>query len=147
MPYSLKKQWLQYLLLHVGLLFAGGLLLFWRALSLAAGISGLYCPIHQLLRLYCPFCGGTRVLASLLRFDFRLALSANPIVFLLIPCFLFFDLRALIRLLRKERDPLRLPRWLVPTVLIAFLLYGFVRNLLLVVFRIDPLGDLLPIYC
>ena len=141
-----KKAWILYIAIHLGLLAAIGLILLWRALSIAAGVSGLYCPLHQLLHLYCPFCGGTRVISAIFQLDFRSALAANPIVLLLLPVFLLLDLRAFVRLLRGDVRALTLPSWLIPSVLAAFLLYGVARNILLILLKIDPLGDLSAYY-
>ena len=146
MQKSRKNELFYYLAFHLALALGAALLLFWAYLSRLAGTAGLYCPLHQLLHLYCPFCGGTRVLSALPRLDFGAAISANPLVFLLIPLFLFFDLRALIRLLGKEEAPFRLPPLLIPAVLSAFLVYGIIRNLLLLIWGIDPLGDLASYY-
>lgn len=146
MQNSSKMRVLRYLLLHLALAAAGASLLLRAYLTRRLGSSGLYCPMHQLLHLYCPLCGGTRALISLLRLELGVALTANPIVLFTVPILLFFDARALARLLRGDGEPFRLPRSLLPALLILLIGYGLIRNLLLVIWKIDPLGDLLPYY-
>ena len=46
------------------------------------------CILHDLLLLYCPFCGGTRATEALLRLDILNALRANAFVVLFFLCFL-----------------------------------------------------------
>lgn len=45
--------------------------------------SFTFCPLRRLLDLPCPFCGGTRAAASLLRGDFAAALAFNPLLVIL----------------------------------------------------------------
>lgn len=141
-----RKNRMRYLLIHLVLAAAAGALLIWH---LACRISGgriVYCVMHDVLHLYCPFCGGTRVLLSLLRLDIATAFVANPVIFVLALLFLFLDLVMLLRLIRRDTDPFRLPRLLLPSALAVLFGYAVVRNVLLICFQIDPLGDLVHYY-
>ncbi|ADL03247.1 DUF2752 domain-containing protein [Lacrimispora saccharolytica] len=49
---------------------------------------GLPCLFHSLTGLYCPGCGGTRAVRSLLQGDLRMSFQYHPLV--LYACFVFF---------------------------------------------------------
>ena len=125
---------------------------------LAAGAVGLFplyryavgllprnmtgCILHDWCLLYCPLCGGTRAVSALFRFRFTEAFAANAYVTLLAAVVLVHYVVAWVRLLRgKERLFRFLPwEWIAAGVLL--LLYGVGRNVLMIRFGIDPLGDL-----
>lgn len=101
------------------------------------------CFFHDWLMLYCPLCGGTRSVEALLKLDFAEALRANALVVLLIPVAAAIYVRAWMRLKRGEERLFPFPHWawiLGVTLLVTF---GIVRNLLMICFSFDPLGDLL----
>ena len=56
---------------------------------------GYVCPF-RLLHLWCPGCGGTRMVKSILKFDFYQAFRYNPLIFILILCFLIYLIIAII---------------------------------------------------
>ena len=100
-----------------------------------------HCLMHDVLHLYCPFCGGTRAFFAMLQLDLTAVLLCNvagPVAGVVV---LAFDLRALIRLCRGREGPL-LPPLLWQLAVIWFLLYTWVRNTLLLL-GVDPMGDLL----
>lgn len=109
-----------------------------------AGIPVLTCPLHDLLHLYCPFCGGSRAILSLLRFDFLTALRVNPAVLLSLPVVLFFYIRALVVFFRGGVFSFRLPRKWTIALLCLFGVFFLLRNILLVGFGFDPAGDFIP---
>ena len=141
-----RKNAIRYLLFHAALAAAAAMLLLWHFANRISNGKIVYCVLHDVFHLYCPFCGGTRVFLSLLSLNIPAAFVANPVIFFLIPIFLFFDLRALVRLMRRDSEPFRLPRRILPIVLAVIFGYAVVRNILLVGFGIDPLGDLLQYY-
>ncbi len=49
---------------------------------------GIVCPLNKLTGLLCPVCGASRMLVSLLHFDFRSALYFNGAFLLLLPLWL-----------------------------------------------------------
>lgn len=86
------------------------------------------CPIHTLFHLYCPGCGGTRMILSLLHFDFYQAFRWNPLLFIL----LFIGLIYLIfmGIVYKKKKVFVLPSMKVWIILIIILiLYMILRNL------------------
>jgi len=110
----------------------------------AAGYFVVTCPMHDLLRLYCPLCGGSRAILSLLRLDFATAFRSNPAVLLSLPVLLFYYVRALIVFVRGGAFSFRLPRGWTVALICLFSLFFVLRNVLLVGFGYDPAGDFLP---
>ncbi len=101
-----------------------------------------HCFMHDILHLYCPFCGGTRAFVACLQFDFLTTLTYNPAVVLATLVFLVFDLRALLLILHHREGAL-FPRFLFPLAVVWFSLYTVLRNAL-AFFGIDPVGDIAP---
>ncbi len=100
------------------------------------------CWIHDLLHLYCPLCGGTRSVSAMIRLDFLEALRYNAAVVILFVLFLIGDLVLLLRLLRKKEKWWSIPSWCWIGATVFLLGYTILRNLLMVVWGIDPTGDL-----
>jgi hypothetical protein len=128
------------------LLYNGALLL------LAAGVAlylfllrGAELPFRCLFaakaHLYCPGCGCTRALEALLSLNVAASLSANPMALCLLLTLLYYEVM-LTRLLKRD---CRARVSQLPAVLFAYALLGFflLRNLLLICWHIDPLGDLI----
>ena len=100
------------------------------------------CDMIEYLKLYCPACGGTRSLYELMHFNFVAALKYSP--FCVFASFLvaYLDVRAVVSLLKNEQRILHL------NVTLAFITVGvllgtfLLRNALLVLFGVDPIGDL-----
>ena len=108
----------------------------------ATGIRIPTCTLHDLLGIYCPFCGGTRATLLLLSGDPLGALRANAAVVVTLPFLLWWDVAELVRILRDRPTPSR--SLLSPVVfLILFAVFFVLRNLL-VLFGIDPTGDFIP---
>ena len=99
-----------------------------------------HCVMHDLLHLYCPFCGGTRAFLSLLRFDLLTALRLNVALLFAGLVFILLDLRALLLICRKSEAPL-LPPHLGSIAILYFGAYMLVINTLMLC-GIDPAGDL-----
>ena len=135
-----KKLLLKYLFLHLAVLLYGVFILLWTLFSRRLGVS-YFCLSHDLLRIYCPFCGGTRSLSSLLRLDLVAALRFNAAFVLSLPLLVFFDIRALFYILGSRCDRSLFPRWAQITVATLFVLQFILRNLLLFGFGIDFAGD------
>jgi len=142
-----KKRWKPFLAFHLAILalfgvWIGFFFLFSRLR--AAGVPIVTCPLHDLARLYCPFCGGSRATLSLLRLDFPTAFRVNPAVLLSLPVFLFFYVRALISFFSGKSFSFRIPRGWAIALICLFAAFFLLRNVLLVGFGIDPAGDFLP---
>ena len=135
----------RYVLAH--LCAAAAALLFAGYAWLMQGIfpNGFYhCALHDFLHLYCPFCGGTRTVSALLRFDFLTVLRLNQALPPAALCLLVLDVRALVLLCRRAEGPL-FPEWAWPAAVAYFTVYFVARNALLL-FGVDPAGDLLAFW-
>ena len=100
------------------------------------------CFMHDWLHLYCAFCGGTRAMESLVRLDLRAACQHNPLVVLLVGALIVWDIVALIRMLRKQARWWAIPACSGVVLIVLMIGYMVVRNLLLIAFSYDPVGDL-----
>ena len=86
------------------------------------------CPLHALTGLFCPGCGSTRALHRLLHGDFAGAWRMNPAAVLAVPMIAVFFVKDWMAPNHAwARRPL--PAWLIPTVLVAVLAWGILRNL------------------
>ncbi len=100
------------------------------------------CTMHDFMHIYCPVCGGTRAVSSLLHFNLLQALRENAGVVLLFFVFLGYDIAAFVRLIQKKKVIVKFPLWFLislPSVLVAWYV---LRIALLVFWGIDPTGDL-----
>lgn len=100
------------------------------------------CMLHDYFFLYCPMCGGTRAISSLLQFRFLDALRYNAFVVALVLVALVLDGIALIRLIQNKKTILRFAGWFWILFAILLVLFGVLRNVCMIKFGIDPLGDL-----
>ena len=89
------------------------------------------CVFHELTGLYCPGCGVTRMIFSLLKLDFYQAFRYNILVFLFIPFILVCVIDFIIKKLNNKSDYLYQniddKVWII--LLIITLLFGVVRNI------------------
>ena len=104
------------------------------------------CLLHDLFFVYCPLCGGTRATEALMRLDVAEALRCNALVVLAVPFVLFLYLRAWRRLLRGSTHLWQTPAWVWIAAVSAMVLFGIARNVLMIGFGIDPLGDLWSVW-
>ncbi len=99
-----------------------------------------FCPFH-LLGFYCPGCGMTRALRSLLSGELWLSLTQHPLLLPSAAVLGYYDAVFGLRAFgRREGEVRALPALLL---LLSLLLFFLLRNLLLFAFEIDPLGDFL----
>lgn len=81
------------------------------------------------------------MLDSLLHLDIAGAARANICILMLVFLTIYFDLRAFIALLRHEEKILKVRAVYVYTFIGVLIAFGVVRNILLIRYGIDPLGD------
>jgi len=67
---------------------------------------GLPCPVRAMTGLYCPGCGSSRALASLLRGHLRQAFRWNPLMVLCLPAALFYMVWASVSYVRVGHNTL-----------------------------------------
>lgn len=101
------------------------------------------CVLHDLFHVYCPGCGGTRALFDLLKGDILQSLYHNPAVLLGAILIAYYELGAVITLVRRDGRHYGLKTWPVYAYGLFVGLYTVVRDILLVVAGIDLLGDFL----
>ena len=120
-----------------------------HAEDLRLSFSANPCFLYRLYHLYCPGCGATRSVRFLIEGQFIDALRANPLIvfgiliFIKIWVVLLYNCTAGFKR-KKMTAPLSIPEiWAIFAVVIA---YGVVRDVLLVAFHIDYLGDLITFW-
>jgi hypothetical protein len=91
----------------------------------------LPCPIRLFTGFYCPGCGSTRELYSLLHGEIYQAFRFNPALFILLPFIVFYILAKSIYFIRGiKHDPLhKVPSSVFVTILILLLVYAIMRNI------------------
>ena len=139
-----RKQNLVFALFHAGaVLLAAAFFLYVKATQ-ANWFGPIHCLFHDLFHVYCPSCGGTRAVQALLRLDLLESFRCLPIVPLGAVAGLALYVRAWVAWGRREPKLLFLPKWLAWSFVILYVGFGLVRTLLLVVWKIDLLGDFYP---
>ena len=104
------------------------------------------CVMHDLAGLYCPLCGGTRAMVAILQGRFWHSLCCNPLSMYLFVGFLIADVLAAIRIARGAPRIITIPAAYWWGMLALGLIWFVLRNILLVYFGIDYMGDLLPLW-
>ena len=107
------------------------------------GDSELFgCVFKETFHLYCPGCGGSRSLAALMRFDFVSSFILYPPIIISSVAVIEYDVRLALSLIFKSERFTSRYRFLTFLIIpISILLTFIVRNLLLVYFGIDTVGD------
>ena len=100
------------------------------------------CSFHNRLGIYCPGCGITRAVRSLIRLDVLSSLKYNPSALVLAFTAAYYEVRAIMAAACADKTVLMKSRT-YPLIILAVtvLLVFFVRNSLLLFFGIDTTGD------
>ena len=117
-----------------------GLLILAYYLVVRAASLHLPCIFAWTTHLYCPGCGCTRALGALLRLDFIASFSYNPTVLFVLGILIYYEWAFWRSARQKGGEISPVPLYLGCFVL---LFYAVLRNILLVGFGIDPLGELI----
>ncbi len=133
----------QFLLIHAGILLLILLFPLYSRLISLIPYRFLRCILHDLLHVYCAMCGGTRAFGAMLRLQFVESLQWNALVLPLTVGAIGWDVRALVRLLKGKTGIYDLPDWVWYVFWGLLITYLILRNVLLIAFGIDPVGDLL----
>ena len=89
---------------------------------------GIPCLFHEITGLYCPGCGVTRLVFSLLKLDFYRAFRANPLIFiLLIISSIYLVIKFLLNKIWKIN--LTIPNYIYYIILVIVILFGILRNI------------------
>lgn len=105
------------------------------------GVGHSVCLFMRLFKLYCPFCGVTRSVWYLMRADVVNAFIFSPFAVTAAGAFIYCDIRAFVSVFKRKERVIywssALSRLLLGVLVVSFVL----RNLLLVIFGYDPLGN------
>jgi hypothetical protein len=117
--YKLSPSWKSRLLWGTSLTVGG--VFYLKVLSPVFHLS-IPCPFHALTGLYCPGCGLTRVILSLMDFDIAQAFRFNSLIFLLLPIYgLYYVLR--FKGYKKYSD------YVMIAMLVLTISFGVLRNI------------------
>jgi hypothetical protein len=108
---------------------AGSLLLYFVDPARSRLLPG--CPTYLLTGIYCPGCGTTRMLHSLLHLRLFDALDYNVLMVFLLPVVLYAGLAAYLVFVfgRPLLPTLRLAHWISVLILVAVIVFTALRNL------------------
>ncbi|MBE6597782.1 MAG: DUF2752 domain-containing protein [Ruminococcaceae bacterium] len=137
-----KNKKLLYLgLINMAFIIYGAIIICVYVLSERYGLSELVkCPSIRFLGIYCPFCGGTRALSSLLKFDLLASLYYNPALLPSIIAFAFYDIRAFIYLKKGKTEFKYLHKTVWIPLLSLLIISWIAKNILLLGFGINILA-------
>ena len=86
------------------------------------------CMFHEFLDIWCPGCGGTRMIISFVKLDFYQAFRWNPLLFILLICGIIYLIIGIIMFIRK-RVILVPTMKLIVFIIILLILYMIIRNI------------------
>lgn len=91
---------------------------------------GIPCIFHKLTNLYCPGCGITRCLFSILKGNFYEAFMYNQLVFILLPfIIIYYFINTFYYITDKKNNILKkIPNYFYILLLIIVILFGILRN-------------------
>ena len=135
---SQKKSLLKLLHFDAIFLLIGIAFIFWRKFSYT-----LPCITKTLLKIYCPACGGTRAVSSLLRFDIIDSLRHNPIVIYIALCIVILNVFGAISIMRKSYGIFRPIKAMLYVGIAILTVFCIVKNVLMVFFGIDLSNELI----
>ncbi len=89
------------------------------------------CPFYEITKLYCPGCGLSRCLVSLLHLDFYQAFRYNPLLFILLPFFVPYTFYLYIIYVFEMEDQItkKVPNQFWNILLFFVILFGILRNI------------------
>jgi len=100
------------------------------------------CVSYRFFHLYCPLCGGTRAIFALLELDVIGALRYNSFIFYLAFAAIFYDVKVCVGAFHGRADAFAMPKWLIWLTAVLFALFLVGRNLMMIAWGVDPIGDL-----
>ena len=86
------------------------------------------CPIHELLGIWCPGCGGTRMVISIINLDFYQAFRWNPLLFILFITFIIYLIVCVVFYIKKRVIPIPTIKFFI-ILCILLVIYMIVRNI------------------
>lgn len=122
-----------------------GLLYFiaYKIFDFKIAFSAAPCMFTVVTHLYCPGCGGTRAIKSLLDFDFIKSFLYNPLVIVSgFVCAYFYIGAIITRIKRNGKVYAPFNEWFLWIILIVLGANVIIRDILLAFWGIDYIGDL-----
>ncbi len=90
---------------------------------------GIPCVFRKITGLKCPGCGVTHMCTALLRFDFRAAFDANPVVLCLLPVLFPLLIVQIVKYIRTgSRKTTPVQNCIIIGAIVILLIFGIVRN-------------------
>ena len=112
--------------------------------SLEGTENEISCIVQKTLSIYCPGCGGSRSLRALLSFDFVKSFVLYPPILISAVAVLDYDVRLFVAIIKKKASLLTSYKFKIFLIIpISIILTFLIRNLLLLGFGIDTVGDLI----
>lgn len=89
---------------------------------------GIPCLFYEITGYYCPGCGITRLLFSLLKLDFYQAFRYNPLIFILI---IITGIYWLVKFILKKfmNISIEIPNYVYYILLVIVIIFGILRNI------------------
>lgn len=88
------------------------------------------CPIYKHFHVYCPGCGLTRMLLSILKLDLYQAFRYNPLVFIMTPFIIFFAVEKMYSEYKNKKSIYKsVPNYIWYVVIVILIVYAVLRNI------------------
>ncbi len=134
------KKFAYYLLLFASLTAAG---FFYILFVKAKPKLVTECMMKKIFHLYCPGCGGTHALNSLFHFHIAESFLYNPLVLYMALGVLIFIVKSLVLLIKgKGETDVSIDLRYLWGLFYLMLFFFIIRNVLLIFFGVDYLGEL-----
>ena len=144
-----KKQRLRYgiIMILVNAVFISLAAIYAYIVSSAGGEGIISCQFKHIFHLYCPGCGGSRSLVHLFNLDIISSTLAYPPMPALLLLYIGLNVRCALVISSGDTYYLRSfkPNTLI-SIPVIILLSFVIRNILLIYFGVDYLGDLASFY-
>lgn len=85
------------------------------------------CIFHKITHLYCPGCGITRMILSILKLNFYQAFRYNPLMFIMIPFIMTYEIIYYINWIHDKNYTISKKIWYI--LLIITIIYTILRNI------------------
>ena len=135
---NIKKRLFIFFLINLSCLFTAILLVKFRSFVAGTALEIItHCQTHSLFGIYCPLCGGTRALGSLMAGDILSAIKYNVGLVLAIPCFIYYDVKVFVSILKNKDKVLRINKIVLISLGSVFILNFIIKNVFLLFFNVD----------
>lgn len=138
----IKNERMMFIWVNIGCLLLFIALMVWKY-SPISDYMNTDCGFAGLLHLYCPGCGGTRAVYAMLRLDIVKSFLHHPLIPFIVLIMLEYYVGAIITLIKNNGKRYYYMRVWFCYVALGIIVLNFVlRNMLMVFWQIDPIGDL-----